>query len=721
MNTQKQLLIILAAVLLFAAGHAFGQTVPDASQQDELIAILKSQDSTRQQKATACRQLSFIATKRAVPVLASLLADADMNHMARYALEVIPDRAVDDVLLQALNRLEGRPLVGVMGSLGVRGEPRAVRPLAERLGHQDPMIAQAAARALGQIGNAAAAEALTGVLARSRGDMQLAVCDGLFGCAGKMGGTQAIGIYDRLLQSKAPHQVRSGALLAAIQSRPDGVAVLKSYLKNEDYALFTAAVQATLEMPASKVTQALAAAIGSLQPDREVVVLGALAKRADAAALPTVLKAAGRGNPVVRVAAIEALVPLGDASALDSILTLIKDSDDQIVQAAMASLAAMPGADDAVIAMLETGDRDSQLQALDLIGRRKMTNVTPALLKAAKGSDSAIRVASIRMLGDLEGAVEFSVLVELLLGAESAREIRATEQALSAVCTRDAKPLPGQVTIRRAVYGAVDGSRKKNVTRKVNSLINAGAVAVEASNANFGDPANGLVKQLSIEFTTGGVTQTQTVREGQKITLLGSVTPPAYVKGLCTAMAQATPVQKRALLRVLRVAQGREALDAVRSAMKDENVDVRGDAISIFCGWPSVDVLPEVMDMARTATALKTKIVAQRGAIRLIPLQGISAEEKLAGFKALLPLIKRDEEKRLLLGALADIPLPETVTLAASYLDGSNLKNEACFAVVAIAEKMSPARRAEVTEVLQKVLKTTTNAQVKRRARQILR
>src|SRR5210317_1173120 len=130
MIKQRSPLILLAAVLLSHTLPAYGQTVPPASRQDELIAVLNSTDASRQQKATACRELSFIATKRAVPTLAGLLADEELNHMARYTLEVIPDKAVDNALLQALGRLAGKPLVGVIGSLGVRRETRAVKPLA---------------------------------------------------------------------------------------------------------------------------------------------------------------------------------------------------------------------------------------------------------------------------------------------------------------------------------------------------------------------------------------------------------------------------------------------------------------------------------------------------------------------------------------------------------------------------------------------------------------
>ncbi len=61
-------------------------------------------------------------------------------------------------LREALAKLKGRPLVGVIGSLGVRRDAKAVGPLSGLLKDSDPLVAQAAARSLGRIGNQAAAQ-----------------------------------------------------------------------------------------------------------------------------------------------------------------------------------------------------------------------------------------------------------------------------------------------------------------------------------------------------------------------------------------------------------------------------------------------------------------------------------------------------------------------------------------------------------------------------------
>ena len=121
--------------------------------------MLKS-DGDRKAKADACRELAVIGGKDAVPVLAGLLADEKMNHMARYALETIPDPSVDVALRAALGKLNGRPLVGVIGSIGVRHDVGALVALVGKLTDSDPDVVQAAARALGRLGTVEAGEAL---------------------------------------------------------------------------------------------------------------------------------------------------------------------------------------------------------------------------------------------------------------------------------------------------------------------------------------------------------------------------------------------------------------------------------------------------------------------------------------------------------------------------------------------------------------------------------
>ena len=205
------------AVLWVAGGATFGgqdAKEPAKGRESELLAVLKS-SSSEKDKADACLELARIGTKDSVVPLAALLGDEKLAHMARYALEPIPSPAVDDALRDALGKLQGRPLIGVIGSIGVRRDVKAVDSLCKRLKDQDAGVVQAAARALGSLGTAAAVKSLEDALAGTPAVNQDAFYEGLFRCAEGLSAcgqpTAALAIYDRLNQPQTPRQVRDGA------------------------------------------------------------------------------------------------------------------------------------------------------------------------------------------------------------------------------------------------------------------------------------------------------------------------------------------------------------------------------------------------------------------------------------------------------------------------------------------------------------------------------
>ena len=104
-------------------------------------------------------------------------------------------------------RLKGRPLVGVIGSLGVRRDAKAVDAMAKLLADSDADVAQSAARALGKIGTPEAAKALEAALAGAPAANQVDFCEGLFRCAEALSAegqaAQSLAIYDRLREPVA--------------------------------------------------------------------------------------------------------------------------------------------------------------------------------------------------------------------------------------------------------------------------------------------------------------------------------------------------------------------------------------------------------------------------------------------------------------------------------------------------------------------------------------
>ena len=135
---------LLTAAAAWQPATGLAQPATAAARQEEvgkLAATLQSPTASQFDKVQACHRLAIIGTKEAVPALAALLSDEKLAHMARYALEPLPDPAADAALRDALGKLTGKLQVGVIDSLGVRRDEKAVDALVKLLGSPDPMIA----------------------------------------------------------------------------------------------------------------------------------------------------------------------------------------------------------------------------------------------------------------------------------------------------------------------------------------------------------------------------------------------------------------------------------------------------------------------------------------------------------------------------------------------------------------------------------------------------
>lgn len=190
-----------------------------ALEEPKLIEILGNPEAPVFAKAKACQRLAVIGTKEAAPALAALLADEQLAHYARFGLEPNPDPSVDEALRDAMVKLKGKLLVGVINSIGQRKDAEATPALAKLLYDAEREVASAAAAALGRIGGPEAAGELEQALGRVMAPVRPAVAGAGLVCAegllaqGKR--EQALDLYDAVSRAEAPEQVRSAAVRGA--------------------------------------------------------------------------------------------------------------------------------------------------------------------------------------------------------------------------------------------------------------------------------------------------------------------------------------------------------------------------------------------------------------------------------------------------------------------------------------------------------------------------
>jgi HEAT repeat protein len=250
----------------------------------------------------------------------------------------------------------------------------------------------------------------------------------------------------------------------------------------------------------------------------------------------------------------------------------------------------------------------------------------------------------------------------------------------------------------------------------VAALTKAGGMAIEASNSNFGDPANGHVKMLRVDYQVNGVGHSKTVPEGETLTISALSAPPAIADSICAVIPAAQGDARLAILRSLRMAGGPRALQAIRDAAASGDPRIKDMALRVLCDWNTPDALPSIIEVVATPPTKTLKILAMRGLVRLVPLDNATDAKKINTLKTAMTMADRDEERQLVLSALGNVPTTEALMLAAAQLENPVLREEACVAAVAIAEKVAHRGDAQVVKVMQRVAKLTNNRELATRA-----
>jgi len=175
--------------------------------EGKLASVLTS-GASRAAKDYVCRQLRIIGTAASVPAIATLLSDKDLSHMARYALESNPAPEAAAALRDSLSKVDSPLKVGIISSLGDRGDQASVKSIAALLDGSDVAVAIAAATALGHIRTAEASQALANckstdpTVAAAITNASLCCAESLLAAGNK---AAALSIYKKYSSSEQKH------------------------------------------------------------------------------------------------------------------------------------------------------------------------------------------------------------------------------------------------------------------------------------------------------------------------------------------------------------------------------------------------------------------------------------------------------------------------------------------------------------------------------------
>jgi HEAT repeat protein/type 1 glutamine amidotransferase len=412
------------------------------SIEKRLLEVFDSK-ATSAAKQFICRQLSIIGTKESVPTLAAMLTEPKTSDMARYALERIPGAAADQALRDALDAAGGKVKIGIINSLGQRGDRKAIGQLSTLFTDADRETAVAAISAVGKIGGGKAIMILERAKSKIDPELHQVWADAYLTCADKALAQRnirrAFQAYQRLYVPAEPVTIRVAALRGIIAAIPqNGSAHIIDILKGDDRQMQSMVVGLLRDIPGTKMTKAIAAELPNLSVSGQVQLLSALANRGDQSAFPAVLDAVKSSEADVRVAALDALGLLGNASTVDLLAKTAATVTGPEREAARRSLYRLgaPGTDRKILAGIPQADPKVKVELIRSIGERNVAAGVATLLKTAQDSEGKVRLESLKVLKTIAEPKDVPALIDLLLKVQTEAERREAENTAAAVARK---------------------------------------------------------------------------------------------------------------------------------------------------------------------------------------------------------------------------------------------------------------------------------------------
>ncbi len=532
-------------------------------------------------------------------------------------------------------------------------------------------------------------------------------------------------------------------VINSIGKRRDEMAVewLSQQLKDADPALVTASAAALGRIGGEPAAQALGLALAGASTTSLPALCEACLRNADifiaqgnnARAAAICERICGMQTPRhIRMEATRSLIVARQAAGIPLLIEQLKSDDAGMVAVALGLAHDLPGAalTKALTAEVTHLPPEKQVYVIEALGVRRDKTVTPTLLALTKDSPPNVSIAALGALTKLGDVAVLPRLVEIAVAPDS-EVAKAAQTAMvkfpaleaDAACvamltSQDARARMVGVDIisRRATYSAMPAVTK--VAREdadpavrvgcINALRELGGLADLAALVDI------LVKNKSAEEAQSA--------EKALATICGRQTDRAACAGkLIAGLTPAQPGQKCALLRLLRSVVDSKSLQAIRAAMSDANKEVQETATRLICDWSTVEVAPDLLALAKTSPNPTYKLLALRGYLRVSGDKDVTAAQRLAMCKEAADLAQRDEERKILLGVLGNAGDAESFAMAATHLDNAALKDEACLATVAIAERLVKDKPDAVVPVMEKVLKISQDGKLTARANEVLK
>lgn len=482
---------------------------------------------------------------------------------------------------------------------------------------------------------------------------------------------------------------------------PEAVPLIAQLLQSDDLLVATAAALAIGKIGGDDAEKALETALWTAAPQRAKPFLDALLTAAEtrlahgdrARASAIYVELAAPGNTVrARCAGLQGLATSNPAEAIKAVLAALSDPNPKVQQSAATAARSIAGpeATQVLASSLNTLPQPSQALLIESLADRGDPAALAAVTSAVSNADPSVSLAAVRALGKLGDASSVGQLANLagktqgelqaaaraslanLRGADVDNAIAdLVERSEPSVRAELVRALASRLA-KTSVPTLLSAARDADESVRIQAYAALGALAGP-------EQLRSLVEQLAVE-------QSEVARaEGEKAALavLGRCSDPAFTAAVVLSalpdVRQGIPAYC-SILRVLGRINDPAALDALLSAAKLKNAEVRMTAARALAEWPTSAPMADLLSLVQSAEEAPFRDVALRGYLRMIAMpdnEGSLREQYAAAFAS----SRSPEERKLVLASIGKQHDPKLVELVTPLLEDADVKQEAALAV----------------------------------------
>ena len=386
---------------------------------------------------------------------------------------------------------------------------------------------------------------------------------------------------------------------------------------------------------------------------------------------------------IIRIAALRGMVISSEESSGKIILDCLKDENPTVKAAAFGLVSEVSDVSQikTIAGQLSRLDDSGKLQLLTALSEYGSKVALSDVLKETKSGSSQVKVAAYKAIGVIGDESTILLLTNAAASGSNAAEIKAARESLYRLRGRQ---------IDRAILTYIPKTEGKVKAELINSvarrlIADSMDTLLQCAQDSDSVVVNASIKSMAIVARPDNIapmvrllSKLKSARQRQDIekAMVAGLRKNADNENMDSELlvlfdSTSNTVARCSIINVLGRLGCDGSLGALRKSLKSDNEDEKEAAFRALVKWPNAEPMMDMLKIAKTDSKPVRQILAIRSYVQLVgrPSER-SASENVELLKEAVAFTSRNEEKGMILDALAEYSCPEAIELAEGFLGG---------------------------------------------------